>query len=155
MPNVINPNHKFWMQIALEEADAASVSGEIPIGAIVVAGDRIIGRGHNRSIECSDPTGHAEIMALRDAGARVENYRLPEAIMYVTIEPCPMCAGALLHARVGGLVFGARDPEIGAAGSAMNLLESPLANHQCQVIAGILESDCRRRLELFFERLRL
>ena len=143
------------MRVALEEADAASVSGEIPVGAIVVAGDRIVGRGHNRSIGSSDPTGHAEVIALRDAGTRIGNYRLPETIMYVTLEPCPMCAGALLHARVGNLVFGARDPEVGAAGSAMNLLESPLANHRCQVIAGILEADCSSRLKDFFQQRRL
>ena len=138
------------MRVALEEAAVASGNGEIPVGAIVVAGDRIVGRGHNRSIGLSDPTAHAEVMALRDAGARIGNYRLPETIMYVTLEPCPMCAGALLHARVGNLVFGARDSEIGAAGSAMNLLESPLTNHRCQVIAGILETDCSERLEQFF-----
>ena len=143
------------MRVALEEADLASVSGEIPVGAIVVSGDRIVGRGHNRSIRSSDPTGHAEVIALRDAGTRIGNYRLPETIMYVTFEPCPMCAGALLHARVGNLVFGARDPEVGAAGSAMNLLESPLANHRCQVIAGILEADCSSRLKDFFQQRRL
>ena len=150
MSTLIKPNHESWMRVALEEAAVASVHGEIPVGAIVVAGDRIVGRGHNRSIGLSDPTAHAEVMALRDAGARIGNYRLPETIMYVTLEPCPMCAGALLHARVGNLVFGARDSEIGAAGSAMNLLESPLANHRCQVIAGILETDCSERLEQFF-----
>ncbi len=121
----------------------------------MVLGGRIIGRGRNRSIGSSDPTGHAEVMALRDAGARIGNYRLPETIMYVTLEPCSMCAGALLHARVGNLVFGARDPGAGAAGSVMNLLESPLANHRCQVIAGILEADCRSRLEDFFKQRRL
>jgi tRNA(adenine34) deaminase len=147
---LIKPNHESWMRVALEEAAVASVNGEIPVGAIVVAGDRIVGRGHNRSIGLSDPTAHAEVMALRDAGARIGNYRLPETIMYVTLEPCPMCAGALLHARVGNLVFGARDSEIGAAGSTMNLLESPLTNHRCQVIAGILETDCSERLEQFF-----
>ena len=150
MSTLIKPNHESWMRVALEEAAVASVNGEIPVGAIVVAGDRIVGRGHNRSIGLSDPTAHAEVMALRDAGARIGNYRLPETIMYVTLEPCPMCAGALLHARVGNLVFGAGDPEIGAAGSAMNLLESPLTNHRCQVIAGILETDCSERLEQFF-----
>jgi len=150
----IKHNHELWMRVALEEADSASVSGEIPVGAIVVLGDRIIGRGRNRSIESSDPTGHAEVMALRDAGTRIGNYRLPETIMYVTLEPCPMCAGALLHARVGNLVFGARDPGAGAAGSVMNLLESPLTNHRCQVIAGILEADCRSRLEDFFRQRR-
>jgi len=150
----IKHNHELWMRVALEEADSASVSGEIPVGAIVVLGDRIIGRGRNRSIESSDPTGHAEVMALRDAGTRIGNYRLPETIMYVTLEPCPMCAGALLHARVGYLVFGARDPGAGAAGSVMNLLESPLTNHRCQVIAGILEADCRSRLEDFFRQRR-
>ena len=151
----IESNHESWMRVALEEADVASCSGEIPIGAILVAGDRIVGRGHNRSIELSDPTGHAEMMALRDAGVRVENYRLPETIMYVTVEPCPMCAGALLHARVGGLVFGAREPKFGAAGSVINLLESPLVNHRCQVVAGILEANCRTRLEQFFRQRRL
>ena len=150
MSTLIKPNHESWMRVALEEAAVASVNGEIPVGAIVVAGDRIVGRGHNRAIGLSDPTAHAEVMALRDAGARIGNYRLPETIMYVTLEPCPMCAGALLHARVGNLVFGARDSEIGAAGSAMNLLESPLTNHRCQVIAGILETDCSERLEQFF-----
>ena len=143
------------MRAALEEADAALVNGEIPVGAILVLGDRIIGRGRNRSIESSDPTGHAEVMALRDAGTRIGNYRLPETIMYVTLEPCPMCAGALLHARVGNLVVGARAPGAGAAGSVMNLLESPLANHRCQVIAGILEAACRSRLEEFFKQRRL
>jgi len=147
---LIKPNLESWMRVALEEAAVASVNGEIPVGAIVVAGDRIVGRGHNRSIGLSDPTAHAEVIALRDAGARIGNYRLHETIMYVTLEPCPMCAGALLHARVGNLVFGARDSEIGAAGSAMNLLESPLTNHRCQVIAGILETDCSERLEQFF-----
>ena len=151
----IKHNHELWMRVALEESDAALANGEMPIGAIVVAGDRIIGRGHNGSIRSSDPTGHAEVMALRDAGARVKNYRLSETIMYVTLEPCPMCAGALLHARVGNLVFGARDPEVGAAGSAMNLLESPLANHRCQVIAGILEADCCSRLKDFIQQRRL
>ena len=150
MSTLIKPNHESWMRVALEEAAVASVNGEIPVGAIVVAGDRIVGRGHNRSIGLSDPTAHAEVMALRDAGARIGNYRLPETIMYVTLEPCPMGAGALLHARVGNLVFGARDSEIGAAGSAMNLLESLLTNHRCQVIAGILETDCSERLEQFF-----
>ena len=95
------------------------------------------------------------MIALRDAGTRIGNYRLPETIMYVTLEPCPMCAGALLHARVGNLVFGARDPEVGAAGSAMNLLESPLTNHRCRVIAGILEADCSSRLKDFFQQRRL
>ena len=155
MSTSIKHNHELWMRVALEEADAASVSGEIPVGAIVVSGDRIVGRGHNRSIGSSDPTGHAEVIALRDAGTRIGNYRLPETIMYVTLEPCPMCAGALLHARVGNLVFGSRDPEVGAAGSAMNLLESPLANHRCQVIAGILEADCSSRLKDFFKQRRL
>ncbi len=155
VPISIESSHELWMRVALEEADAASVSGEVPIGAIVVVGDRIVGRGHNRSIGLSDPTGHAEVMALRDAGTRAKNYRLPETIMYVTLEPCPMCAGALLHARVGSLVFGARDREVGAAGSAMNLLESPLSNHRCQVISGILEAECKKRLEQFFGQRRL
>ena len=155
MPISIESNHELWMRVALEEADAASLSGEVPVGAILVAGDRIVGRGRNQSIGLSDSTGHAEILALRDAGARAKNYRLHETVMYVTLEPCPMCAGALLHARVGSLVFGARDPKTGAAGSVMNLLESPLANHRCQVSAGILETECSNRLEHFFGERRL
>ena len=105
------------MRVALEEAAVASVNGEIPVGAIVVAGDRIVGRGHNRSIGLSDPTAHAEVMALRDAGARIGNYRLPETILYVTLEPCPMCAGAITMARVPRLVIGAWNDEYGAVGS--------------------------------------
>ena len=146
----IKHNHELWMRVALEEADAASVSGEIPVGAIVVSGDRIVGRGHNRSIGSSDPTGHAEVIALRDAGTRIGNYRLPETIMYVTLEPCPMCAGAAWASRIGHVIWGASNDDAGAMGSLYNLAVDPRLNYEYPVTAGVRAGECGKLLVDFF-----
>lgn len=140
-----------YMRKALELAAKAESEGEVPVGAVLVRDDKVIGEGWNRPIGLHDPTAHAEIMALRDAGAKVANYRLPESTLYVTLEPCPMCAGAMVHARVKRLVFGASDPRSGAAGSVFDLLPSDERfNHFVEVDAGCLEQECAQRLRDFF-----
>lgn len=144
----------FWMQHALELAQRAEAEGEVPVGAIVVYRDQIIGEGWNRPISSNDPTAHAEIMALRDAANAVENYRLPETTLYVTLEPCSMCAGALIHARVARVVYGANDPKGGAAGSVFELLGTDKLNHQVKVQGGVLAEECGQLLSRFFQRRR-
>jgi tRNA(adenine34) deaminase len=140
-----------YMRLALELAARAETEGEVPVGAVLVRDERIIGEGWNRPIGLHDPSAHAEIMALRDAGGREHNYRLPDSTLYVTLEPCPMCAGAIVHARVRRLVFGAFDPRSGAAGSVFDLLPSDARfNHRVEVAAGCLEQDCAERLRGFF-----
>ncbi|MGR3983838.1 MAG: tRNA adenosine(34) deaminase TadA [Gammaproteobacteria bacterium] len=138
------------MAQALQLARRAQADGEVPVGAVVARGGEIIGRGRNRSIAQHDPSAHAEILALRDAAARIGNHRLCGASVYVTLEPCIMCAGALLHARVELLVFAAHDPRFGAAGGALNLLDSPFANHRCKITAGVEETRARELLAGFF-----
>jgi tRNA(adenine34) deaminase len=142
------------MDEALEQARIALGKNEVPVGAVLRIGSEIIGRGHNGPIASCDPTAHAEIQALREACQRKQNYRLPGSILYVTLEPCLMCAGALLHARVAEVVFGAREPIGGAAGSAMNPLESDWLNHRIKVTAGIGAKESSEILRGFFERLR-
>ncbi len=139
-----------FMGQALELAHAAEVQGEVPVGALLVLEDVIIGRGSNASIQACDPSAHAEIVALRAAAARVGNYRLPGTTMYVTLEPCAMCAGALLHTRVQRLVFGAADPRAGAAGSVLSLLDRPELNHRVAVEAGLLATASSDLLRAFF-----
>jgi tRNA(adenine34) deaminase len=139
-----------WMAEALAEAVLAEANGEIPIGAVVVRNDLIIGRGHNRPISQNDPTAHAEMSALRDAARTLSNYRLPETTLYVTAEPCLMCMGALLHARVRRLVFGCYDPKAGAAGSLFNVSNDPRLNHQLEVTAGVRTDESRELLQRFF-----
>ena len=124
------------------------------MGAVVVLDDKIIGEGYNRPLRTHDPTAHAEMAALRDAASRLQNYRLGGTTLYVTLEPCLMCAGAIIQARVERVVFGAFDEKAGAVGSTANLLQSPLANHQCQVTAGVLGNECAGLLERFFAKLR-
>lgn len=144
--------HETFMRAALAEAARAMAGGEVPVGAVVVApatGD-IIGRGFNHPIDTVDPTAHAEIAALRDAARRTGNYRLTGAILYVTVEPCLMCAGALVHARIGKLVYGAPEPKAGAVRSVMRALEHPALNHRVEVVTGVLEDDCRALMQLFF-----
>ena len=126
-----------WMQRALEVAERAALRNEVPVGALIVRHDEVLGEGWNLPITLSDPTAHAEILALRAAGARVGDYRLGGATLYVTLEPCPMCAAALVHARVARLVFGAWDPRQGAAGSAFNLVTTRELNHQGEVVGGV------------------
>lgn len=138
------------MARALELAADAALAGEVPVGAVVVQDNAIIGEGRNHPVADHDPTAHAEIAALRDAAKRMANYRLAGTTLYVTLEPCIMCAGAILHARVERLVFGARDREFGAAGSALNLVESKFLNHRATITAGILADDASALLKTFF-----
>ncbi len=143
------------MARAIALAGRAEASGEVPVGALLVEDDEIIGEGWNRPISRHDPTAHAEIMALRDAASRKQNYRLPGTTLYVTLEPCPMCAGALVHARVSMLVFGATDPRSGAAGSVFDLLPSDHRfNHRVEVRSGLLETECSELLRAFFRKRR-
>lgn len=139
------------MRAALVEADAAAESGEVPVGAVVVAGGEVIATGHNRSETDVDPSAHAEIVALREAARKTGNYRLTDATVYVTLEPCAMCMGALVQARIERLVFGAYDPKAGAAGSAIDLSDSPSFNHRFEINGGVLAEDCGSLLRAFFE----
>ena len=140
-----------YMQQALDLARRAEAEGEVPVGALLVRAGEVIGEGWNRPIGTHDPTAHAEISALRDAAARVGNYRLPGSTLYVTLEPCPMCAGAIIHARVGRLVFGAADPKSGAAGSVFDLLPSDHRfNHRVEVQGGLMSNACSDLLRSFF-----
>jgi tRNA(adenine34) deaminase len=139
-----------WMEQALAQARAALQQGEVPVGALVIKDGEILGAGHNRNLLDRDPTAHAEIVALRQAAARLGNHRLPGCTMYATIEPCAMCAGALIHARIGRLVYGAADPKAGAAGSVLQVLNHPRLNHQMEVTAGVLADKCSEILQDFF-----
>ncbi len=145
-----NENHQ-WMEVCLELAEQAALQGEVPVGAVVISAGRIIGRGYNQSVGSGDPTAHAEIMALRDACARVGNYRLPEASLYVSVEPCTMCAGALVHARVKRLVFGATEPRAGAIISRARVLDSDYLNHSVEYTGGCMETECGRLMQDFFQ----
>jgi tRNA(adenine34) deaminase len=143
-----------WMRRALELARHAGEAGEVPVGALVVMNDEVIGEGWNQPIVSHDPTAHAEIVALRAAAQRMKNYRLPGAYLYVTLEPCAMCAGAVVHARIERVVYGAPDPKAGAAGSVFNLLQSASLNHRAEVIGGVMSDECGRMLQQFFQRRR-
>jgi len=139
-----------FMRLALGEAEAARQSGEVPVGAIVVLDDKIIGRGRNLVIGSSDPTAHAEIVALREAASALTNYRLTGAALYSTIEPCAMCAGAIVHARIGRLVYGAVDPKAGAVETFFQICSTDFLNHRVIVEGGILEAECRAMIQSFF-----
>ncbi len=143
-----------YMREALAEADAAETAGEVPVGAIVVIDGEIKGRGHNRVIELSDPTAHAEIQALRDAARAIGNYRLVDATLFTTIEPCAMCAGAMVHARIGRLVYGAADDKAGAVDSHFGICATDFLNHRVVTEKGILEAECRFRVQSFFRKKR-
>ena len=145
-------DHEAYMREALAEAFKAMANDEVPVGAVVVAAGtaQIIGRGFNHPIGDVDPTAHAEIVALRDAARRTGNYRLTGAALYVTVEPCLMCAGALVHARIGALVYGAAEPKAGAVRSVMRALDHPSLNHRVEVVAGVLEAECRGMMQAFF-----
>ena len=143
-----------YMDLALAEAKKAEASGEVPVGAVLVFGDVVIGRGFNQPITAHDPTAHAEILALREASRHQGNYRLINAVLYCTVEPCMMCAGAMIHARVGRLVFGTPDVKAGAAGSIYNVLTDPRMNHRVDVLSGIREAECAALLREFFARRR-
>jgi tRNA(adenine34) deaminase len=151
MNNVLQSDETFmWQAIGLaEQADKAD---EVPVGAIVVRDGYVMGSGHNMPISQCDPTAHAEIIALRQAAIRLHNYRLNDCILYVTLEPCPMCAGAIIHSRIARLVFGASDPKNGACGSVINLLADTRLNHHTEVFPGILAQQCSELLSHFFAR---
>ncbi|MEK6748603.1 MAG: tRNA adenosine(34) deaminase TadA [Pseudomonadota bacterium] len=143
-----------WMEHALMLAQRAEAEGEVPVGAVVVQAGEIIGQGYNRPIADHDPTAHAEIVAMRDAARQIGNYRLPDTTLYVTLEPCVMCAGAILHARVARVVYGAQDPKAGAAGSVYNVLCEQRLNHVVELSAGCLADASTRLLQNFFRRRR-
>ena len=153
---VVREHDEQYMKMALEEAEEASRRGEVPIGAVLVKGSRVLARDHNRCIELNDPTAHAEILVLQKGGKALGNYRLNDTVMYVTAEPCPMCASAMVHGRVSRMVFGTSEPKYGAVESRFRLLEDRGLNHRVEVDRGILERECADILKAFFrERRRL
>jgi tRNA(adenine34) deaminase len=145
-----------FMRQAIEQARAAQAAGEVPVGAVVVAADgtTVLARGWNRVIKDSDPTAHCEIVALREAARAQRNYRLTGCTLYCTLEPCAMCAGAILHARIGRLVYAARDPKAGACGSVLSVMNHPALNHRVEVVEGVLADECGAMLSDFFRRRR-
>ena len=145
---------ELWMEEALRYAQRALNAGEVPVGAVVVCGGKIVGRGWNRNLTDVDPTAHAEILALREAGARVGNHRLGDCELFATIEPCAMCAGAMVHSRLKRLVYGADDPKTGAVHSVLQVLNHPQLNHQMEVSRGVLAQRCADLLQSFFRQRR-
>ena len=143
------------MQMALDLARQAALNGEVPVGAIVVKNGEVIGRGANAPIGLHDPTAHAEIIAMREAAQHLGNYRLVDCTLYVTLEPCAMCSGAVQHARVAKLIYGASDPKTGACGSVINLMSEPKLNHHCEVLGGVMADECGAVLSAFFKQRRL
>jgi tRNA(adenine34) deaminase len=145
-------NDEAWIRAALEQAEGSEAAGEVPVGAVLLDRDgNVVARGQNRVIRDHDPTAHAEIIALRAAGEVLGNYRLSGCTLYVTLEPCAMCAGAMVHARIARLVFGAFDPKAGAVSSAMNVLNHPRLNHQIELTAGLMREECGAVLSRFFQ----
>ena len=144
-----------YMQLALALANESANNGEVPVGAIVVKNGEIIGRGSNAPIAMQDPTAHAEVIAMRQAAAHIGNYRLVDCTLYVTLEPCAMCAGAIQHSRITKLVFGASDQKTGACGSVVNLMGEPKLNHHCEVLSSVLADECGAVLSGFFKQRRL
>lgn len=147
-------NDTYFMHEALKEARKAGKKGEVPVGAVIVREGKIIGRGYNRNINDKDPSAHAEIVALRKAALKIRNYRLNKCKIYVTIEPCPMCAGALVWARVSEIIYGAKDKKAGACGSVFNVASSRKLNHRIKVKGGVLEKECRTLIQQFFRKKR-
>ena len=144
-----------FMQLALDLATQAALNGEVPVGAIVVKDGVVIGRGSNAPVGLHDPTAHAEIIAMREAATYLGNYRLVDCTLYVTLEPCAMCSGAIQHARIARLVYGASDPKTGACGSVVNLMSEPKLNHHTEVLGGVLAEQCGAVLTTFFKQRRL
>ena len=141
---------EYFLSEAIKEAKKAQKFGEVPVGAVITLNDKIIARGHNKSITSNDPSAHAEIVAIRNAGKKLNNYRLDGCKLYVTVEPCPMCAGALIWARISELVFGAYDTKSGACGSVINILSNKKFNHHIKATGGVLEPKCRTIIQKFF-----
>ncbi|MDW5283643.1 tRNA adenosine(34) deaminase TadA [Alteromonas macleodii] len=154
MEDIATEEDIMWMRHALTLADKAESIGEVPVGACVVLNGELIGEGFNTPITDNDPSAHAELRAVKEAAAAVQNYRLIDATLYVTLEPCSMCAGMLVHARVKRVVFGAKDAKTGAAGSVMNLLQHPALNHQLEIVSGVLADECANKLSDFFRKRR-
>ncbi|NTW58126.1 MAG: nucleoside deaminase [Nitrospirae bacterium] len=154
MSNLVRRTDEDHMRMALAEAEKAAAEGETPIGAVLVIGDQVIAAAHNMRETWQDPTAHAESLVLRDASARLGRWRLPDATVFVTMEPCLMCAGALVLARVGRLVYGCRDDRAGALGSVYDVVRDGRLNHVYRITPGVLESECRSVLQGFFEKLR-
>ena len=148
---VINQRLHSFMGEAIAQAQLAQQAGEVPVGAVAALGDEVIGRGFNQVISAQDPSAHAEMLALREAARRLGNYRLPGVWLIATVEPCTMCAGALIHARVEALVFGAREPRTGAVVSTAQALDNPAANHRVQVVEGIRAKECAALMTAFFK----
>lgn len=142
--------HEHWMRLALAQAELARAQDEVPVGAVLVSAGQQLSAGYNQPITASDPTAHAEIVALRAAAVESANYRLPGSVLYVTIEPCTMCIGALIHARVGTLVFGATEPRAGAVVSQLSLADKDFFNHRIQIVSGVLEAECAGLMKDFF-----
>jgi tRNA(adenine34) deaminase len=152
----MNQDHHKFMRLAIEEAKKAGQKDEVPVGAVIVApSDEILSLAHNQVVSLADPTAHAEILALRTAANKIGNYRLLNATLYVTVEPCPMCMGAVVHARIERLVFGTCDPKWGAAGSLYNLATDTRLNHQLEVISGVCEDSCKKLMQDFFRAKRI
>ncbi|HEY4682886.1 MAG TPA: tRNA adenosine(34) deaminase TadA [Candidatus Acidoferrales bacterium] len=143
-----------FMMLALKEAEAAEAAGEVPVGAVIVLDGKMVARGHNRTMDDCDPTAHAEVIALRQAAQKLANYRLTGATLYVTIEPCAMCAGAMIQARVARLVYGCEDPKGGAIVSCFEMADHPKLNHRMEVTRGVLAEDCARAVQAFFQKKR-
>jgi tRNA(adenine34) deaminase len=144
-----------YMKVALEEAKKAGQRGEVPVGAILLKGDQVLAKDHNRCIELNDPTAHAEILVLRKGGEILRNYRLNDTVMYVTVEPCPMCVSAMVHSRISRLIFGALEPKFGAVESKLRLLNGNGLNHKVKVDRGILGKECAEILKNFFKERRV
>jgi tRNA(adenine34) deaminase len=150
----LSQGHEFFMAEAIKEALKADQLNEVPVGAVVVLDGEVIGRGFNQPISANDPTAHAEVMALRDAAQKIENYRLVNADLYVTIEPCTMCCGAVIHSRIRTLVYGATEPKAGVAQSQQTIFSEPYFNHSVTVIPGVLAEECSQVMQAFFKRRR-
>ncbi|GAB7388481.1 tRNA adenosine(34) deaminase TadA [Bacillaceae bacterium] len=150
----LRTDDEMWMRAALDEAKRAEALGEVPIGAVIVRGGQLVGRGHNLRETKGDPLAHAEMLAIKEASEALGGWRLTGCTLYVTLEPCPMCAGAIVQARIDRVVFGARDPKAGCAGSLMNLLQDERLNHRAAITEGVLQQECSRILKDFFLHLR-
>lgn len=154
IPPTSTHSDEYWMQEAIKEARKAEAIGEVPIGAIIVLGDEIVGRGHNLRESIRDGTAHAEMIAIREASQTLDAWRLLHCRLYVTLEPCPMCSGAIVQCRIPHVIYGAADPKAGCAGTLMNLLQEPRFNHRTEVTSGVLREECASLLTEFFRRLR-
>ena len=146
--------HHIWMREAIEEAKKAEALKEVPIGAVIVKDGRIVARGHNMRESANDPTAHAEMIAIRQASAALGAWRLTGCTLYVTLEPCPMCAGAIVQSRIPLVVYGAADPKAGCAGTLYNLLQDDRFNHRAEIVSGVLQDECAELLTMFFRKLR-